>query len=92
MKIGFNNTKINESRFTLFECDCVFRCIAALLGSQVILTDMPDRLRLLKKNVEDNLYGDVRGCATVNELTWGDHADSALVEPLPDFGNISFLT
>ncbi|KAK4349309.1 hypothetical protein RND71_032064 [Anisodus tanguticus] len=44
-------------------------CIAALLGAQVILTDLPDRLRLLKKNVEANLYGDLRGSATVNELT-----------------------
>lgn len=60
-------------------------CIAALLGSQVILTDLPDRLRLLKKNVEDNLFGDVRGSATVNELTWGDHPDPELVQPLPDF-------
>ncbi|KAI3756613.1 hypothetical protein L1987_56435 [Smallanthus sonchifolius] len=60
-------------------------CIAALLGSQVILTDMPDRLRLLKKNIEDNLYGNVRGCATVSELTWGDRLDPELVEPLPDF-------
>ncbi|PWA98152.1 hypothetical protein CTI12_AA022000 [Artemisia annua] len=60
-------------------------CIAALLGSQVILTDMPDRLRLLKKNVEDNLYGNVRGSATVNELMWGDRPDRELVEPLPDF-------
>ncbi|KAL4567747.1 hypothetical protein LXL04_023340 [Taraxacum kok-saghyz] len=60
-------------------------CIAALLGSQVILTDMPDRLRLLKKNIEDNLYGDVRGHATVTELTWGDHPDPQLLQPLPDF-------
>ncbi|KAD4178242.1 hypothetical protein R6Q59_021804 [Mikania micrantha] len=60
-------------------------CIAALLGSQVILTDMPDRLRLLKKNIEDNLYGDVRGCATVNELIWGDRPDPELVKPVPDF-------
>ncbi|XP_076941927.1 uncharacterized protein LOC143611632 [Bidens hawaiensis] len=60
-------------------------CVAALLGSQVILTDMPDRLRLLKKNIEDNLYGNVRGSATVNELTWGDRPDPELVEPLPDF-------
>ncbi|KAI3700286.1 hypothetical protein L2E82_44908 [Cichorium intybus] len=60
-------------------------CIAALLGCQVILTDMPDRLRLLKKNVEDNLYGDVKGVATVNELTWGDRPDPKLVQPLPDF-------
>ncbi|KAI3692730.1 hypothetical protein L6452_32552 [Arctium lappa] len=60
-------------------------CIAALLGAQVILTDMRDRLRLLKKNVEDNMYGDVRGCATVNELTWGDRPEPELVEPLPDF-------
>ncbi|XP_024963054.1 protein N-lysine methyltransferase METTL21A isoform X4 [Cynara cardunculus var. scolymus] len=60
-------------------------CIAALLGAQVILTDMPDRLRLLKKNIEDNMYGDVRGCATANELTWGDRPEPELVEPLPDF-------
>ncbi|KAL0456341.1 UNVERIFIED_CONTAM: protein N-lysine methyltransferase METTL21A [Sesamum latifolium] len=30
-------------------------CIAALLGARVILTDLPDRLKLLKKNVETNL-------------------------------------
>ncbi|KAL8196117.1 hypothetical protein R6Q57_025117 [Mikania cordata] len=60
-------------------------CIAALLGSQVILTDMPDRLKLIKKNIEDNLYGDVRGCATVNELIWGDCPDPELVKPVPDF-------
>nr|XP_043627710.1 protein N-lysine methyltransferase METTL21A [Erigeron canadensis] len=59
-------------------------CIAALLGSQVIITDMPDRLRLLRKNVEDNLYGGIRGSATVNELTWGDRPDPELVQPLPD--------
>ncbi|XP_075086860.1 uncharacterized protein LOC107808401 isoform X2 [Nicotiana tabacum] len=53
-------------------------CIAALLGAQVILTDLPDRLRLLKKNVEANLYGDVRGSATVTELTWGDELDHVL--------------
>ncbi|KAJ4823956.1 hypothetical protein Tsubulata_016437 [Turnera subulata] len=39
-------------------------CIAALLGAQVVLTDLPDRLRLLRKNVEANLgHGDVRGSA-----------------------------
>lgn len=46
---------------------------------------MQDRLRLLKKNVEANLYGDVRGSATVNELTWGDDPDSEMIEPLPDY-------
>ncbi|CAK9154938.1 unnamed protein product [Ilex paraguariensis] len=60
-------------------------CIAALLGAQVILTDLPDRLRLLKKNVEANLYGDVRGSATVNELIWGDQLDLELITPLPDY-------
>lgn len=60
-------------------------CIAALLGARVILTDLPDRLRLLKKNVETNLYGDVRGSATVNELTWGDGLDKDFTDPLPDF-------
>ncbi|KAL2230395.1 UNVERIFIED_CONTAM: Protein N-lysine methyltransferase METTL21A [Sesamum indicum] len=60
-------------------------CIAALLGAQVILTDLPDRLKLLKKNVETNLYGDVRGSATVNELTWGDDLDTDFTDPSPDF-------
>ncbi|XP_016488404.1 uncharacterized protein LOC107808401 isoform X1 [Nicotiana tabacum] len=60
-------------------------CIAALLGAQVILTDLPDRLRLLKKNVEANLYGDVRGSATVTELTWGDELDHGIKDPLPDY-------
>ncbi|KAM7486791.1 hypothetical protein LguiA_002800 [Lonicera macranthoides] len=60
-------------------------CIAALLGGQVFLTDMPDRLRLLKKNVETNLHGDVRGSATVTELVWGDNPDPLLTKPLPDY-------
>ncbi|CAN4076942.1 unnamed protein product [Withania somnifera] len=60
-------------------------CLAALLGAQVILTDLPDRLRLLKKNVEANLYGDIRGSATVNELTWGDELDNDMRNPLPDY-------
>ncbi|KAA8533379.1 hypothetical protein F0562_033088 [Nyssa sinensis] len=60
-------------------------CIASLLGAQVILTDLPDRLRLLKKNVEANLYGDVKGSATVNELIWGDNLDPEMSEPLPGY-------
>nr|GMC86603.1 protein N-lysine methyltransferase METTL21A [Ipomoea batatas] len=60
-------------------------CISALLGAQVILTDLPDRLRLLKKNVEANLYGDVKGSATVTELTWGDELEPFLCDPLPDY-------
>ncbi|KAM3379253.1 protein N-lysine methyltransferase METTL21A [Capsicum galapagoense] len=60
-------------------------CVAALLGAQAILTDLPDRLRLLKKNVEANFYGDVRGSATVNELTWGDELDNDMRNPLPDY-------
>lgn len=69
-------------------------CIAALLGARVILTDLPDRLRLLKKNVETNLYGDVRGSATVNELIWGDDLDKDFTDPLPDIGEytISLLS
>ncbi|XP_051133137.1 uncharacterized protein LOC127252845 [Andrographis paniculata] len=59
-------------------------CIAALLGAQVTLTDLPDRLKLLKKNVETNLYGHIRGSATVKELTWGDDLDSNFTDPLPD--------
>ncbi|CAH9118194.1 unnamed protein product [Cuscuta europaea] len=60
-------------------------CIAALLGAQVILTDLPDRLRLLKKNVAANLYGDVKGSATVSELTWGDELEPVLHDPSPDY-------
>ncbi|XP_019081628.1 uncharacterized protein LOC100259741 isoform X2 [Vitis vinifera] len=64
-------------------------CIAALLGAQVFLTDLPDRLRLLKKNVETNLkQGDLRGSATVHELTWGDDPEPELIEPLPDYDSI----
>ncbi|KAA3461813.1 protein N-lysine methyltransferase METTL21A-like isoform X2 [Gossypium australe] len=62
-------------------------CIAALLGAQVILTDLPDRLRLLKKNVESNLRHGVRGSAAVKELTWGDDPDNDLIEPPPDYGS-----
>ncbi|XP_059661633.1 uncharacterized protein LOC132307784 isoform X2 [Cornus florida] len=60
-------------------------CIASFLGAQVILTDLPDRLRLLKKNVEANLYGDVRGSAAVTELIWGNYLDPELSNPLPDY-------
>lgn len=65
-----------------------FSCISALLGAQVILTDLPDRLRLLRKNVETNLkHDDMRGSAVVKELIWGDDPDRDLIEPLPDYGN-----
>ncbi|KAF2290243.1 hypothetical protein GH714_005156 [Hevea brasiliensis] len=61
-------------------------CIAALLGAQVTLTDLPDRLRLLKKNIESNLRdGDLRGSAVVRELVWGNEPDQDLVEPVPDY-------
>ncbi|KAF8376933.1 hypothetical protein HHK36_030304 [Tetracentron sinense] len=61
-------------------------CIAALLGAQVILTDLHDRLRLLKKNIETNLGdGDLRGSATVGELIWGEDPDVEFIEPLPDY-------
>lgn len=61
-------------------------CVAALLGGQVFLTDLPDRLRLLKKNVEANLgHGNVRGSATVMELLWGDDPDQDLIEQKPDY-------
>ncbi|MCL7046137.1 hypothetical protein MKW94_021969 [Papaver nudicaule] len=61
-------------------------CIAALLGGQVFLTDLFDRLKLLKKNVEANVSTwDTRGSATVTELTWGDDPDPELIEPPPDY-------
>ncbi|XP_044426012.1 protein-lysine methyltransferase METTL21D [Triticum aestivum] len=42
--------------------------VAALLGARVVATDLPDRVRLLRKNLEEN----VRGSARVAELVWGD--------------------
>ncbi|XP_011046092.1 PREDICTED: protein N-lysine methyltransferase METTL21A [Populus euphratica] len=61
-------------------------CIAALLGAQGTLTDLPDRLRLLKKNIETNLrHGNVRGSAVVKELIWGDDPDQDLIDPFPDY-------
>ncbi|CAN6458595.1 unnamed protein product [Victoria cruziana] len=61
-------------------------CIAALLGAKVILTDLPDRLKLLRKNVEVNLHhSQIRGSAIVSELTWGDDLYIDLIDPLPDF-------
>lgn len=64
----------------------LFSCIAAILGADVILTDLPDRLRLLKKNLEVNFEeGNLRGSARASELTWGDELDNEFIEPLPDF-------
>ncbi|CAL9205120.1 unnamed protein product [Musa hybrid cultivar] len=60
-------------------------CIAALLGADVMLTDLPDRLKLLKKNVDLNVEGwNKRGSARVSELTWGDDIDTELLDPMPD--------
>lgn len=68
---------------------CCFSCVAALLGGNVVLTDLPDRLRLLKKNVDTNLQrGVTRGSAVVEELVWGDDPDPDLVEPFPDYGTV----
>ncbi|KAF7046906.1 hypothetical protein CFC21_055896 [Triticum aestivum] len=44
--------------------------VAALLGARVLATDLPDRVRLLRKNLEENV-GD-GGSAAVAELVWGD--------------------
>ncbi|KAL7263296.1 hypothetical protein ACSBR1_001465 [Camellia fascicularis] len=43
-------------------------CIAVLLGAEVILTDLLDRLRLMRKNVGTNLYGNVRGSTAMSQL------------------------
>ncbi|WOL05382.1 protein N-lysine methyltransferase METTL21A isoform X2 [Canna indica] len=60
-------------------------CIAALLGADVILTDLPDRLKLLKKNVDVNVgEGNKRGSARVTELEWGDDLDDEFFDPVPD--------
>lgn len=63
-------------------------CIAALLGGEVVLTDLPDRLRLLRKNIETNMkHISLRGSITATELTWGDDPDPELIVPTPDYSN-----
>lgn len=63
------------------------RCVAALLRANVILTDRNDRLRLLQKNVDENVCASSKiGSAQVLELNWGDTLDNEFVDPLPDFG------
>ncbi|XP_020221182.1 protein N-lysine methyltransferase METTL21A [Cajanus cajan] len=61
-------------------------CIAALLGGEVILTDLPDRMRLLKKNIETNMKQvSIRGSITATELTWGEDPDAEIIYPTPDY-------
>ncbi|KAM0897080.1 hypothetical protein ACQ4PT_022798 [Festuca glaucescens] len=48
--------------------------VAALLGARVVATDLPDRLRLLRKNL-----GPGDGDARVAELVWGEDDD-----PVPE--------
>ncbi|KAL2334397.1 hypothetical protein Fmac_015610 [Flemingia macrophylla] len=61
-------------------------CIAALLGGEVILSDLPDRMRLLRKNIETNMKQvSLRGSITVTELTWGEDPDAEIVDPSPDY-------
>ncbi|KAH1068968.1 hypothetical protein GYH30_006516 [Glycine max] len=61
-------------------------CIAALLGSEVIVTDLRDRLRLLRKNIETNMKCvSLRGSVTATELIWGEDPDPELIDPTPDF-------
>ncbi|CAD6271267.1 unnamed protein product [Miscanthus lutarioriparius] len=62
-------------------------CAAALLGAHVVLTDLPDRLKLLRKNVALNVDDPhVPGSARVTELVWGDDPHHELLkDPLPDF-------
>ncbi|XP_021768886.1 protein N-lysine methyltransferase METTL21A-like isoform X1 [Chenopodium quinoa] len=61
-------------------------CIAALSGAQVTLTDLPDRLRLLKKNVDTNLNSsDMLGSGMVSELIWGEDPDPDILDPLPNY-------
>lgn len=68
-------------------------CVAALLGAHVVLTDLADRLKLLRKNVALNVDDPhVPGSARVTELVWGDNPHHELLEePLPDFGLLAFV-
>ncbi|RYR06985.1 hypothetical protein Ahy_B05g074309 isoform A [Arachis hypogaea] len=80
--------RIVLTQFIIVHCSyfVFLSCIAALLGGEVILTDLPDRLRLLRKNIETNMKQFcLRGSVTATELIWGDDADPELVKPMPDY-------
>lgn len=56
------------------------------MGGEVILTDLPDRMRLLRKNIETNMkHVSLRGSITATELTWGEDPDPELIDPTPDY-------
>ncbi|XP_044961545.1 EEF1A lysine methyltransferase 3 isoform X1 [Hordeum vulgare subsp. vulgare] len=55
--------------------------VAALLGARVVATDLPDRVRLLRKNLEENVGDGDGGSATVAELVWGDEYE---LDPAPE--------
>ncbi|MCO5563257.1 hypothetical protein L7F22_016894 [Adiantum nelumboides] len=61
-------------------------CVAALLGAEVTLTDLPGRMRQLQKNViENTMHVGSQLSARVEELTWGEELDKKLTSPPPDF-------
>ncbi|XP_074383338.1 uncharacterized protein LOC141724924 isoform X2 [Apium graveolens] len=77
---------LHDKKVVELESGCgLVRGIAALLREHVLLTDFPDRLKLLKKNVQKNLYANVQVSATVIELTCGDHPHPKLMNPSPDY-------
>ncbi|KAI5064354.1 hypothetical protein GOP47_0021024 [Adiantum capillus-veneris] len=61
-------------------------CVAALLGAEVTLTDLPGRLRQLQKNITENTtHLGSQLLARVEELAWGEELDKRLTSPPPDF-------
>jgi len=65
---------------------CVSNCIAALLGADVILTNLPYRLRLLRKNVGTNLYENIHGSVVAGQVIWGEKPVVELIRSLPNYG------
>ncbi|KAI7996921.1 Exocyst complex component SEC5A [Camellia lanceoleosa] len=60
-------------------------CIVALLGADVILTNLPYRLRLLRKNVGTNLYGNIRRFVVASQVIWGEKPIVELIRSLPNY-------
>jgi len=65
--------------------------VAAALGGQVILTDLPEFLPLMQRNIDDN-KSVITGSCSAKPLTWGENAQIQSIKDLLPARGLDFLT